>query len=95
MLLSSCGSIEPYSIEKAHQRFLQELNGHVGMSINSESHWAKRAATLSREELPNGGIKYRQRVGKGCVAVFLVETKSQRIIGADWEGEKGSCILPV
>lgn len=89
---------------KAHDNFKASLKHSVGTDIGAMMRYrAPLGETLQIIELPNGNQEYRftmqykttwVRYGP-CTKIYEVDSKTKKIIRADFVGTEHDCIVPL
>ena len=90
-----CGCVYP----TAHENFKSNLRLYIGRDINSVQAYSEEDLRVS--VLPNGNSEYRYTIqykyGRHgpCTKIFEVDSKTHKIIRADFEGSENDCIIPI
>lgn len=92
--VAGCSS-QRYEPSYWHTNFVQILNNTVGRKLGSAKAggWAPDAAFVSRTDLPSGHIAYKYRYQGTCRYTFEVDSKTDVIVVASWEGEARHCAI--
>jgi hypothetical protein len=84
----------PYN-KTPHQNFVDNLvHGTVGTDIRQQAEYSK----FKQSPLPDGNVEFsltRRYLPERnlCTLIYEVNSKTHRIIRADWEGSERDCIL--
>ena len=93
----SCSS-RIYDPNYWHSSFVAGLQRNVGYSFASvrdgvTGGWAPYKSQIDQLVLANGNIAYKYSHLRTCHYILEVNPKTDIIVNANWEGEKGDCII--
>lgn len=87
LLLNACTAITP------HENFKNGLNANIGYRIDEiQPGWARASHFVSTSSLPNGHMEYRYK-DRSCNYFFEVDSVTQKIVGARFEGREEDCVI--
>jgi hypothetical protein len=93
--LASCNS-KIYDPNYQHSGFVLTLQDYLGYDIKhilAGERWGKQTDLKEKTEGSNGNIYYKFGYIRTCRYIFEVDSKTDKIIAVDWEGNKGDCII--
>ena len=94
LAVSCCSRI--YDPNYRHQLYVDQLQKNVGKSfydLRSLEGFAPAENLLSETELTNGHIIYKYRSWRTCRYMYEVDSKTDIIVSANWEGDKADCAI--
>ena len=93
-LTSSCSTyLHELTPDAAHQNFVRNLDSYIGEDINANKGWIRKELQLSQQTLATGTTRYRFGVAGGCIKVFDVDSRSNKIAAVGFEGTERQCAL--
>ena len=97
ILTVSCSS-RIYDPNYWHQNFVNILQSNIGHNFGSvrsgdTGGWSRDEYLISHAVQTNGNIAYKYRYVRTCRYILEVNPKTDIIVNANWEGEKGDCII--
>ena len=97
LLVVSCNS-KIYDPNYQHSGFVLALQDYVGKDFEDVRRgraggWGREASLKEQAEIPNGHTVYKYSHLRTCRYIFEVDSKTDKIIAVDWEGNKGDCII--
>ena len=97
LAIISCSS-QQYNPDYWHQGFVVALQKYVGhdfkeVRTGQVGGWGRDASLKGRRELPSGNIAYKYSHLRTCRYILEVDPKTDIVVGVDWEGDKGDCII--
>ena len=95
LLTVSCSS-QQYDPNYWHSGFVAGLQKNVGYGFGSVRDGATGApykSQISQLRLANGNIAYKYSHLRTCHYTLEVDPKTDIVVNANWEGDKGDCII--
>lgn len=89
LMPEGCSSITP------HENFLVNLSRKVGKKWNElpSYQFPPEKDLISSKKLPNGNIEKRYKSMRTCIHVYEIDTKTDIIVGASFEGKETDCVI--
>ena len=97
ILTVSCSS-QRYDPNYWHQGFLVALQESIGQRFaivrrDTKGNWGQDKDLVGQAEQSNGNIAYKYRYIRTCRYILEVDPKTDIVVNANWEGDKGDCII--